>query len=137
MIVLRVMTNPPKAKLAVSARSELFADQLQNALLPGNKRRRRDDVKGSRFRERDRDLLLYAPRPVRHHVDPVGKEERLFDIMGDKQDSRVELLPKLKEKLLHCQAGLEIERDERLVHQQYLGPVDECAGDLHTLPHPA
>ena len=57
--------------------------------------------------------------------------------MGDEQHRQAELAIEIEQLLLHQHAGLRVERAERLVEQQCLGPVDQRARQADALAHAA
>src|SRR5262249_22910810 len=76
--------------------------------------------------------------------EAVAHRERLVLVVRDVDAGDAEVLLQALEEELHLLAQLQVERAERLVEQQHLGPVDErpgerdalalAAGELHGLP---
>ncbi len=58
------------------------------------------DRERARAGEVDLDDRLDPPGQRRHHVDAVGEEDRLGDVVGDQRDGRAELAPDLEQPLL-------------------------------------
>src|SRR5204862_1904992 len=79
--------------------------------------------------------LTYAA--VGHHGDAVGQAQRLALVVGHEDGGHAELALNLLELDLHRRAQIPIERGERLVQQQYLGPDDKRTGERHALLLPA
>ena len=50
------------------------------------------------------DRLDDAAGPRRHHVDLVGEEDRLLDVMGDEDNGLAEIGPQLQQPFLHAAA---------------------------------
>ncbi len=80
----------------------------------------------ARARQRHIDQRLEPARVRRHHGDAVGEEHRLVDRVRDENDGaslggRTVLSPDSQQLVLEDDAGLRVERGQRLVHQQHLG----------------
>src|SRR5215217_2983561 len=86
------------------------------------------EMKRARARDVDVEDGLDAPGSRAHHDDAIGEEDRLVDLVGDKQHRLAGLVPDLQQLLLHELARLRVERGERLVHEQDLGVRGERAG---------
>ncbi len=71
------------------------------------------------------------------HHDPIRQRHRLIDVMGDKQNRCAAVAPDIEQEILHLGPCLHVERRERFVHQQDLGPHRQGAGDGHALAHAA
>src|ERR1043166_7983156 len=88
-------------------------------------------------RQRNIDDLCDAAGPSRHDNHPVGEQHRLGNRMGDEQD-RLRALPpgahQFDGEFLACQR---VERTERLVHQQDVRIMDQCAANPGALLHAA
>src|SRR6266568_2651897 len=82
------------------------------------------------------DLADHAGRCGQHH-HAVGEVDRLVDVVGDEDNGDVEFIAHPQDQVLELEAGLRVDRGERLVHQQQLGLVDKRPGDRHPLLHPA
>ena len=68
-----------------------------------------------------------ADAALRKHGDPVGQAERLALVVGDEDGGHAELALDFLDLDLHRRAQVPVERRERLVEQQHLGPDDERA----------
>jgi hypothetical protein len=67
--------------------------------------------------------------PLVHDADAVGHREGLVLIVRDEDGADAELLLDLADRAPQLLADLRVERAERLVEQQHLGPVRERARD--------
>src|SRR5690606_215342 len=72
-----------------------------------------------------------------HDRDPVSEEERLFNVMSDKQHSFALVLPDPGELDLKHLLGHRVKRAKGLVHEEDLRLVSESAGDIDSLSHAA
>ena len=72
-------------------------------------------------------------RPLVHDRDPVRHRERLVLVVGHDHEGDPDLVLQADELELHLLAQLLVERRERLVEQQNLGPLDQGAGQRHPL----
>ena len=61
--------------------------------------------------------VAIRPGQRRHHVDAVGEEDGLGDVVGDQQHRRADLAPDLEQPLLQLGARDPVERAEGLVQQ--------------------
>ena len=68
-----------------------------------------------------------------HNRDAVAHGERFFLVVRHVEKRNVEFALKALELELHLLAQLEIERTQRLIEQQDLGPVDQGTGDSDAL----
>ena len=97
---------PPQSVLRVSRilllerAQALVADQAGTVTLEPDEFRRVDHIGVPGTRERHLDLINDAARARAHHDDTVGEEKRLLDVVGDEQDSRMQILPDSKQDLL-------------------------------------
>ncbi len=73
----------------------------------------------------------------RHHADAVGQHRRLVEGVGDEQHGGPGLAPQAQEFVAHEQAGLLVQRAERLIEQDQARLGDQRAGDADPLAHPA
>src|ERR1700736_3587334 len=87
--------------------------------------------------ERGVENLLGVAGAPGHDHDPIGKIDRLLDLVGDEQDRLARLLPYAQQLDLHNVAGLGVEGGERLVHQQHLGIGGKRPREPDALFHPA
>src|ERR1700747_3139901 len=76
-------------------------------------------------------------RPDGHHADPISQQNRLRDIMGDKNHRLARALPDCEQYRMHPASGQGIKRAERLVHEQNFRLDRECPRDLQSLTHAA
>ena len=76
------------------------------------------------------DLLDAA---VVEHRDAVAHRQRLALVVGDEDERDADVALDRLQLDLHLLAELEVERAERLVEQQHLGPVDERPGERDAL----
>ncbi len=93
------------------------------------------DVAGSC--ERYVAQLSDPPRPCRHDRDLGGQGDGLREVVSDEQNRHLGFFPDPQELALELEPRLGVERAERLVHHDELGLIDERAGDVCALPHPA
>ena len=94
------------------------------------------------FRRRGRgsftvDDICHHSRSRRHHDHPIGQEHRLGNAVGDEQGGLAPLAPDPKQFEVHVLPRHEIERTERLIHQQQGWIVHQRAADGGTLLHAA
>src|SRR5579872_2378118 len=83
------------------------------------------------------DVLDGAGR-AREDRDPVAERDRLDDVVRHEHDRSPGALPEPEQLVLQDQAGLRIERSERLVHQDDVhAVVDQCPHDRDALAHAA
>jgi hypothetical protein len=68
-----------------------------------------------------------------HYHDAVGKVGRLFHIVGDQHQRRLERAPQIEHVLMQARAREGIERGEGLVQQQDLRPWRERTRNRHAL----
>ena len=94
------LSSPP---IAARLSSRISALDLPHH---GRELRRLGHLRRARARQRHRDLGLDAPGPRRHHVDAVGEEHRLVDVVRDEQHRDAQALPHVGQDLLHHHAGL-------------------------------
>ena len=78
---------------------------------------------------------LDAPGAGAHHGDAAAHENRLVDVMGDKQHGFFLGFPDAQQQLLHQLAGLVVQGAKRLVHQQHARAVGQGSGNGHALLH--
>ncbi len=67
------------------------------------------------------------------HRHPVGHGERLALVVRDEDEGEAERALQILQLALHLLAQLEVERAERLVEQQHLGPHHQRAGERDAL----
>src|SRR5688572_31049603 len=72
-----------------------------------------------------------------HHHHAVGERDRLFQVMRDEDHRLAVGRPQLEQLVLHEMARLDVERGERLVHQNDLGVEDQRLRQRHALAHAA
>jgi hypothetical protein len=68
-----------------------------------------------------------------HHGHAVRHGQRLALVVGDEDEGDAGLVLNALELDLHVLAQFEIERRERLIEEQHLGPVGECASECDAL----
>ena len=78
-----------------------------------------------------------TPRRLAHDVDVVSEQKGFIDVMSHEENRRPMLAPNVKQKSVHRQTRLGIERAERLIHQQHLRAEDEGSGNRDPLFHAA
>ena len=76
-------------------------------------------------------------RARRHDHHPVGKRDRLFEVVGDEQHRLAVRAPEIEQQVAHDLPGLRIKRPERLVHQQDLRIADKHLHETDALSLPA
>ena len=76
------------------------------------------------------DLLDAA---VVEHRDPVAHGQGLVLVMGDEDEGDADLVLDRLQFDLHFLAEFEVERTERLVEEEHLGPVHEGSGESDPL----
>jgi len=74
---------------------------------------------------------------LRHDDDAVRHHHSLVDVVRNKDNRLLRLLPDAQDLALHRAPGQCVERRERFVHQQYLRVDGERAGDFEALAHAA
>ena len=90
--------------------------------------------------EADRDLGLDAAGVGAEHDDAVGEQDGLLDVVGDDQDrlgGELAARPQLEQLAAEVLGGEDVERAERLVHEQDVRLDDQRAGEAHALAHAA
>src|SRR5262245_38236683 len=106
------------------------------AALAGEDRRLADEIGDEQGRRVEIDAVraadLLDPALI-HHRNQIGEREGLALVMRDEDEGAADLLMDAAQFLLHLVAQLEIERCERLIEEQYLGPHDERAGKSNPL----
>ena len=123
---------PPAKLLSVSVRMR-SSRRLRSATNSAETR-----SEGSRGRGRSiGDLVHDLAGPRAHDVDAVGQEDRLVDVVGDEDHGLAQLAPDVQQPLLHEQAGLRVERAERLVEQQDVAREEHRADERRALAHAA
>src|SRR6058998_639473 len=95
------------------------------------------DLLAARAAERHAEILDDLPGPRAHDEDAVGEEQRFLDVVCDEQHRTRRFLPDLEQQRLHVGSCLGVERTERLVHQDHLGPHGQRARDRDALLHAA
>src|ERR1700738_4820430 len=85
----------------------------------------------------DIDDFLDRPWTWSHDQDAIGELDRLFNVVGDKENGFLFALPDAYQIGAHFQASEKVERAERFIHVNDVGIRRERARDLHTLAHPA
>ena len=75
--------------------------------------------------------------PVVEDGDPVAHRQRLVLIVGDVDEGDPDLPLDRLQLHLHLLAQLQVQRPQRLVQQQHLGPVDDRPRQRHPLALPA
>ncbi len=73
------------------------------------------------------DAYVVAHDAVVEDDHPVGEHDRLVDVVGHQQDSRLVRLAELAQQHMHADAGQRVERTERLVGEQQLRIADQRA----------
>ena len=97
----------------------------------------RRSLADAKLGERQPVFAVDAPRPRRHHDQPLAEQQRLLDRMGDQDDRLAGLLPELQDEALHLLPRQRVECAERLVHQDHVGVVGQAARQRDALLHPA
>src|SRR5947208_674480 len=82
------------------------------------------DVEVARTRQVDRSRHDDAAGPRAHDVDLVGKERRLTQVVGDKNDGEADLLPEVAQHAPQLLARECIEGGKRLIKHEQSGLVD-------------
>ena len=92
----------------------------------------------ARPRQVDRELAdRMRRRPGREADDAVAERDRLVEVVGDEEHRLLLLGPEREQLVLHQLAGLDVERRERLVHEQDVGVEDERLRQADALSHAA
>src|SRR5262245_6179197 len=102
--------------------------ELRNLRMSEIARTRKIDVEDSGNRGAGSD---------RHHADPNSEQNRLVEIMGDKNPRLARALPDCEQHRMNPASGQGIKRAERLVHEQNFRLDRECPRDLQSLTHAA
>src|SRR6266511_142550 len=95
------------------------------------------DVERARMWQLDAKIVGHARRPGGEYDDPRAEKDSLLDAVRDENDSLARLLPDAQELEIHLFARQCVEGAERLIHQNDLGIVHECARDGGALLHAA
>src|SRR5437762_1730441 len=85
------------------------------------------DIELTRTGKVDRLAHDDATGPRAHDVNPVSKERRFAQVMGDHDDGKADLLPEVAENAPQLLAGERIQRSERLVQHQQRRVMNERA----------
>ena len=94
-----------------------------------------ESVEGARPRDVDHESGPDPARPAGHHVDDVPEEDRLFDVVGNKEHGLSVALPDVGQQLLHDLPRLRIQGTEGLIHEQHLGIAGQRPSDRGPLLH--
>jgi hypothetical protein len=78
-----------------------------------------------------------AARALAHHVDGVGQEDALAQVVRHQDDVELLLGLQVAQRAPQLFAGEGVQRAEGLVEQQHLGLVDQRAADAGALLHAA
>src|SRR5439155_1299099 len=78
----------------------------------------------------------HGPRSRGDDDEPVGERDRLFEIVRHEDDRGASGRPQLQELVLHQRPRLDVERAERIVHQQKTRLVDQGLRKRGPLAHP-
>ena len=89
-----------------------------------------DPARGGRLVKVARGRDLFEPAGI-HHADSVGHRHRLFLVVGDDDEGHAEPALQLHQFQLRALAQLLVERGQRLVEQQNLGPPRQRARQRH------
>src|SRR5579862_5868249 len=73
----------------------------------------------------------------RENRDFIGEGDRFFQVMRDEQNRGARIRPEMKKFVLHPVAGVNIERAERLIHQQEIRIDDPGLHQSGSLAHAA
>ena len=73
----------------------------------------------------------------REHQHPVAQGDGFLQVVGDEHDRFPVFLPQTQEVVLHQFTGLDVERAERLIHQEDRRADDQALRQRHPLPHAA
>src|SRR4030042_2850510 len=90
-----------------------------------------------RAAQRNADIADEARRPRTEQDDAIGQVNGLFDAVRHKEDSLLLPLPDVQQFVLEDIPRLDVQRPERLVHQENLGLNREGPSDSHPLLHAA
>src|SRR5882757_3087955 len=93
-----------------------------------------------RMRQIDRDLADDTAGVRGEDQEAIAHLHRLLDVMSHHQhglDGHLPLAPEVEKIVAQRLGGQDIERRERLVHQQDVGMNHQRAGEPYTLPHTA
>ena len=85
----------------------------------------------------DHDLVDDAAGPPAHHQHAVGQRHGFQQVVGDEQRGLAGALERLRQIALQHDAGLRVDRRERLVEQQHRRIDRERARQRHALAHAA
>src|SRR5438477_1239918 len=91
----------------------------------------------ARARQIDAVDALHRPRPRRDHDDTIGERDRLLKVMGDEDNRSACGGPQLQKLVFHQRPRLDVERAERLVHEENAWLVDERLRERGPLAHAA
>src|SRR5262249_49342090 len=78
-----------------------------------------------------------AARTRRHDGDPIRQLDCFVDAVRDEDDGRPLALPYLEQLILHVFTSLDIERRERLIHEEKKRIDRQSTRNAHALAHAA
>src|SRR5216683_6044247 len=117
---------------------ELLPEGVEIAVELGRvARRERRRALAVRGREADRAVGFHLSGPAREHDYPLGHADRFADIVGHEDGGLALATENLAHFVGECEPGLRIERGERLVEQDHVGPGAERARKRDALAHAA
>src|SRR5260370_5982936 len=135
--------SPPQS--AAGGGAGLAFIRLYYGAIEGTVERRQDaaldEIEGgglpvARSRQIAGDFLIHAAGMGPHHHDAIGENDRLLDVVRHHDQRRLKIGPELEEMILQVGAGEGIERGERLVEKENLGPRAPSARDGNPLCAP-
>src|ERR1700730_10095448 len=123
------------SKLRLDRLHAFFVDHADDLVAQLGEVRATHHVECPRPWQVDSQRRADAAGTVRHDVDHVAQEDRLVDVVRDKEHGLPIPLPEVGEHLLHDLAGQGVQGAEGLVHQQHLRIVRQRPSDRHPLLH--
>src|SRR5256714_5106580 len=123
---------------ALIAHEDLVSEVVPDLLIDPRELRLEADL-GYVARPREIDAIdtLHGPWPRGDDDHAIGERDRLLEIMRNEDHGRAGRRPELQELVFHQRAGLDVERADRLVHEQEARLVDERLRERGTFAHAA
>src|SRR5438552_11633853 len=123
---------------ALIAHEHLVSEVVPDLLIDPRELRLETDLGDvARARQIDAVDALHRRRPGRDDDDTIGERDRLLKVMGDEDNRSACGGPQLQELVFHERPRLDVERAERLVHEEDARLVDERLRERGPLAHAA
>src|SRR5438132_13322153 len=123
---------------ALIAHEHLVSEVVPDLLIDPRELRLESDL-GDVPRPRQIDAIdaLDGPGTRRDDDHAIGERDRLLEIVRHEHHRRARCRPQLEQLVLHERSGLDVERTERLVHEEDPRLVDERLREGRALSHAA